>query len=106
MHPSAKTSIIVDRNSSLRRRKLAERGNRTMTMIPIIKVCPLCGRKYSFNPDVGKLFCPYCGHRCGAPVDPAEKKKGWFSWKRPLLRNVKKGPRWRRTDPGRRKNSD
>jgi hypothetical protein len=24
------------------------------------KVCPRCHRSYSWNPDVGKMFCPYC----------------------------------------------
>ena len=32
-----------------------------MTLIPIIKKCDKCGKKYTFNPDVGKgLFCPKC----------------------------------------------
>lgn len=32
-----------------------------MTMMPIYKRCPKCKRNYSFNPDVGKMLCPYCG---------------------------------------------
>ena len=37
-----------------------------MTMLPIWKKCPLCGKKYSWNPDVGKMWCPQCGIM-GAP---------------------------------------
>lgn len=32
-----------------------------MTMIPVMKKCPKCKKKYSWNPDVGKLWCPTCG---------------------------------------------
>ena len=32
-----------------------------MTMVPMFKKCPRCKRKYSWNPDVGKMWCPYCG---------------------------------------------
>lgn len=32
-----------------------------MSIIPIYKICPRCKRSYSWNPDVGKVFCPYCG---------------------------------------------
>lgn len=31
-----------------------------MTIIPIIKTCPACGKKYSWNPDVGQMKCPNC----------------------------------------------
>lgn len=31
-----------------------------MTMMPIYKKCPRCKKIYSWNPDVGKLWCPYC----------------------------------------------
>ena len=31
-----------------------------MTMIPIWKICPNCKRKYDWNPDVGRMTCPYC----------------------------------------------
>lgn len=31
-----------------------------MTLVPERKTCPKCHRKYSWNPDVGKFFCPYC----------------------------------------------
>ena len=31
-----------------------------MSMAPIWKVCPMCNKKYSWNPDVGKLVCPHC----------------------------------------------
>lgn len=32
-----------------------------MTLIPMWKKCPKCHRMYSWNPDVGNLFCPDCG---------------------------------------------
>lgn len=32
-----------------------------MTLVPEYKTCPKCHRKYSWNPDVGKMFCPHCG---------------------------------------------
>jgi len=31
-----------------------------MTMVPIYKKCPRCKCRYSWNPDVGKMRCPYC----------------------------------------------
>ena len=31
-----------------------------MTMIPMYKRCPICKKKYSWNPDVGQMFCPNC----------------------------------------------
>lgn len=31
-----------------------------MTMVPIYKKYPRCKRRYSWNPDVGKMRCPYC----------------------------------------------
>lgn len=32
-----------------------------MTMMPMYKRCNVCGRMYSWNPDVGWMYCPYCG---------------------------------------------
>ncbi len=31
-----------------------------MTMVPEWRNCPRCRKKYSWNPDVGKITCPYC----------------------------------------------
>ena len=31
-----------------------------MTIIPIFKKCPVCGKKYVWNPDIGKTICPHC----------------------------------------------
>ena len=31
-----------------------------MTMVPEWKTCPRCHKKYSWNPDVGKIICPHC----------------------------------------------
>ena len=33
-----------------------------MTMIPMFKICPKCKKRYSWNPDVGKINCPCCGY--------------------------------------------
>lgn len=32
-----------------------------MTIVPDFKKCPVCHKRYSWNPDVGRFFCPYCG---------------------------------------------
>ena len=32
-----------------------------MTLIPMKKICPKCHKKYDWNPDVGKMWCPVCG---------------------------------------------
>ena len=32
-----------------------------MTMRAEFRTCPRCKRKYSWNPDVGKMWCPTCG---------------------------------------------
>lgn len=29
--------------------------------MPMYKMCPKCKRMYSWNPDVGKMYCPRCG---------------------------------------------
>jgi endogenous inhibitor of DNA gyrase (YacG/DUF329 family) len=34
-----------------------------MTIKPIYKTCPICLRKYSWNPDIGQMWCPYCGKK-------------------------------------------
>ena len=44
-----------------------------MTIIPIFKKCPVCGKKYVWNPDVGKIICPYC-HGLGKPKKIKDKK--------------------------------
>ena len=43
-----------------------------MTIIPIFKKCPICGEKYVWNPDVGKIICPYC-HGLGKPKKTKDK---------------------------------
>ncbi len=30
-------------------------------MIPVLKKCSKCKRKYFWNPGVRQLWCPYCG---------------------------------------------
>ena len=32
-----------------------------MTIVPVFKKCPKCKKKYSWNPDVGHMWCPNCG---------------------------------------------
>ena len=53
-----------------------------MTMVPLYKKCPRCKRSYSWNPDVGRMWCPYCG-----PLG----KPGWgdFLWKK--MEDILKG---------------
>ncbi len=48
-----------------------------MTMMPIYKICARCKRRYSWNPDVGKMWCPYCGPlgTLGGGDIPWKKKK-------------------------------
>jgi Zn finger protein HypA/HybF involved in hydrogenase expression len=31
-----------------------------MTLIPEYRKCPKCHKYYSWNPDVGLMFCPNC----------------------------------------------
>ena len=53
-----------------------------MTMVPMYKKCPRCKRRYSWNPDVGRMWCPYCG-----PLG----KPGWgdFLWNK--MEDILKG---------------
>ena len=32
-----------------------------MTIVPELKTCPVCHKKYSWNPDLGHFRCPHCG---------------------------------------------
>ena len=32
-----------------------------MSLFPVYRICPKCKRINSFNPDVGRLYCPTCG---------------------------------------------
>ena len=43
-----------------------------MTIIPIFKKCPVCGKKYVWNPDIGKIICPYC-NGLGKPKKTKDK---------------------------------
>lgn len=31
-----------------------------MTIKPIYKTCPICLKQYSWNPDIGQMWCPNC----------------------------------------------
>lgn len=31
-----------------------------MSLRPVHRRCPVCKMMYSWNPDVGQIFCPYC----------------------------------------------
>jgi len=49
-----------------------------MSMVPEKRICPRCKRAYSWNPDVGRMFCPHCGGLGKAPetvLDKLFKKK-------------------------------
>lgn len=41
-----------------------------MTIIMKLKKCPICKRKYPWNPDIGKTWCPHCG-----PLSMVEPEK-------------------------------
>lgn len=47
-----------------------------MTMVPMYKICPRCKRRYYWNPDVGKMWCPHCS---------SFGQLGWgdIPWKKP-----------------------
>jgi Zn finger protein HypA/HybF involved in hydrogenase expression len=45
-----------------------------MTLRPEYKKCPKCGKKYSWNPDVGMRFCPHC-MGTGWTLDGEKKKR-------------------------------
>lgn len=36
-------------------------------MVPDMRICPVCHKRYDFNPDVGHFNCPYC-HGLGKPA--------------------------------------
>lgn len=41
---------------------------------PVYKRCPICKRKYSWNPDTGQIWCPYCGTQGIPGIDEVPKK--------------------------------
>jgi len=43
-----------------------------MTLLPQKKKCPICGRTYSWNPDVGKILCPYCKEKTKGRMSASE----------------------------------
>ena len=54
-----------------------------MTIMPVYKKCSICKKKYSWNPDVGRMWCPQCGPM-GTPGMgdiPFEKDKKIFKKK-------------------------
>jgi hypothetical protein len=44
-----------------------------MTLIPERRKCSVCGKIYSWNPDVGKICCPYCR---GIKIEGEKKRRG------------------------------
>lgn len=32
-----------------------------MSILSVFKKCPVCKKKYSWNPDAGQMWCPNCG---------------------------------------------
>ncbi len=55
-----------------------------MTMVPMYKKCPRCRRRYSWNPDAGQMWCPYCGliGKPGLDDNPWKKIKDILKGKR------------------------
>lgn len=45
-----------------------------MTLVPVYKKCPRCKKKYSWNPDVGHMWCPTCGPESLAGAGDIPKK--------------------------------
>lgn len=39
-----------------------------MTMSPEWRKCTKCNKKYSFNPSLGRIVCPYCGSPMSVPA--------------------------------------
>ena len=31
-----------------------------MSLVPEKRKCSTCGKIYSWNPDIGKIYCPHC----------------------------------------------
>lgn len=43
------------------KRMKTKNGDDFMTLVPVFKKCPICKKKYSWNPGIGKMWCPDCG---------------------------------------------
>lgn len=50
-----------------------------MSLSPEKRQCSQCGKKYSWNPDVGKINCPHCGGISGIalPINNYKESKTW-----------------------------
>lgn len=46
-----------------------------MSLKPMFVKCSKCGKRYSFNPDVGRISCPNCGAVNRADTDENKKTK-------------------------------
>ena len=51
-----------------------------MTIKPIYKTCPICLRQYSWNPDIGQMWCPNCGKK-GIPGINESKRSNPCTYK-------------------------
>lgn len=51
----------ASRRSLVRFTYRLEYRRKFMSIIAEYRRCLKCGRIYSFNPDIGKFFCPVCG---------------------------------------------
>ena len=49
-----------------------------MSFVPEYRICPKCKRKYSWDPDVGHLTCPYCSGEKKAHTDLLNIVKYFF----------------------------
>lgn len=49
-----------------------ERTN-NMTMMTMYKRCNVCGKMFSWNPNAGRKYCPYCG-----PLGEIKRIEKWI----------------------------
>ena len=59
---------------SVRQKRQRKKGGTIMSMMPMYKKCPLCGKTYSFNPSVGKMFCTACAENARKAVERGNRK--------------------------------
>ncbi|MCD7826048.1 MAG: hypothetical protein LUH14_08820 [Clostridiaceae bacterium] len=61
-----------------------------MTMLPMYKKCRKCGRRYSWNPDVGNIWCPKCGPTSMLGTGDIPMGESPITLLREILKNRKK----------------
>ncbi len=53
-----------------------------MSLRPLYKKCPVCKMVYSWNPDVGQMFCPYCTGKKAMPKGLKKIIVKYLNWKK------------------------